>query len=85
MKLQIDQNNLLSIDHPGIPQLKEYTYEVSGWRFSDWDKGMIVLHKKDFKVMNLKNIGDGMSVVWIGRKTQYGFEYFVENFVQQAF
>ena len=35
--------------------------------------------------MNLKNLGDGMSVVWVGRDTQYGFDYFVESFVQQAF
>ncbi|HCB52116.1 TPA: hypothetical protein DEP21_06205 [Patescibacteria group bacterium] len=84
MKLVIDQNNLLSIDHPGIPQLKEYTYEVSGWKFSDWDKGMIVLHKKEFKVMNLKNLGDGMSVVYIKNTPNLAIDTDISS-LRQAF
>jgi hypothetical protein len=65
MKIQIDQNHLVSIAHPEIPQLKEYTYFAAGWKFSDWDKGMVVLHKKDFKLVNLKHLGDGMQVIYV--------------------
>ncbi|MEI8092515.1 MAG: hypothetical protein WCG98_10595 [bacterium] len=65
MEIQIDNNHLLSIFNPQIPQTKEYTYTVSGYTFSDYDKGMIVLHKKDFKIVNLKNLGDGMNVVYL--------------------
>ena len=65
MKIEIDQNHLVSIVHPEIPQLKEYSYFAAWWKFSDFDKGMVVLHKKDFKVVNLKHLGDGMQVIWI--------------------
>lgn len=69
MKIQIDQNHLLTISNPSIPQTKEYTYTVSGYTFSDFDKGMIILHKKDFKIINLKNLGDGMNVVYCKKDT----------------
>ena len=65
MKIEIDQNHLVSIVHPEIPQLKEYSYFAAWWKFSDWDKGMVVLHKKDFKVINLKHLGDGMQVIYV--------------------
>ncbi|MDD3263154.1 MAG: hypothetical protein PHR61_04940 [Candidatus Absconditabacteria bacterium] len=65
MKLSIDQNNFLCVDHPEIPQVKQYTYQVAGYQFSDWDKGMIVLHKKDFKILNLKHFGDGMNLIYV--------------------
>ena len=38
MKLTIDKNNLLTIDNESIPKTKEYTYHVSGYSFSDFDK-----------------------------------------------
>ncbi len=65
MKLSIDQNKFLCIDHSEIPQIKQYIYQVSGYQFSDWDKGMIILHKKDFKIINLKHLGDGMNLIYI--------------------
>lgn len=65
MKLLIDQHGFLCIEHPEIPQVKQYTYQVAGYQFSDRDKGMVVLHKKDFKVLNLKHFGDGMNVVFV--------------------
>ena len=65
MQIQIDSNNLLVIENESIPQTKEYTYTVGWYKFSDFDKWIIVLHKKDWKIINLKNLGDGMSVVYI--------------------
>ena len=64
MKITFDANNLLVIENPNIPQVKEYTYETSGYRFSSYDKGIIILHKKDFKIINLKDLGDNMNVVY---------------------
>lgn len=64
MKIEVDQNNILSIRNPNIPQTKEYTYNVWWYHFSDYDKWIIILHKKDRKIINLKNLGDGMSVVY---------------------
>lgn len=64
MKLTIDQHGFLCVEHPEIPQIKQYTYQVAGYQFSDRDKGMVVLHKKDFKVLNLKHFGDGMNLIY---------------------
>jgi len=38
MKILIDQNNLLTIENPNIPKLKEYTNIASGYSFSGYDK-----------------------------------------------
>lgn len=65
MKIQFDQNHLLTIENENIPQTKEYTYSAGGYTFSDFDKGVVVLHKKDFKITNLKNLGDGMNVIYL--------------------
>ena len=65
MKIQIDKNNLLTITNENIPQTKEYSYHVSGYSFSDFDKGILVLHKKDWKIINLKNLSDNMNVVYL--------------------
>lgn len=56
MKIEIDKNHLLTIFNENIPATKEYTYNVSGYIFSDYDKGIIVLHKKERKIINLKNL-----------------------------
>jgi len=65
MRIQKDNNNLLTIFNENIPQTKEYTYHVSGYTFSDFDKWIIVLHKKEWKIISLKNLGDNMSVVYV--------------------
>lgn len=65
MKIEINQNNLLTISNENIPQTKEYTYNASGYTFSDYDKWIIVLHKKEWKIVNLKNLWDNMNVVYI--------------------
>lgn len=65
MKIWKDKNNLLTIFNETIPQTKEYTYDVSWYTFSDFDKWMIVLHKKERKIINLKNLGDTMSIVYL--------------------
>jgi len=70
MKVTIDKNHLLVIENPNIPQTKEYTYNVSGYTFSDFDTGIIVLHKKEWKIISLKNLGDTMSVCYVAPRTE---------------
>lgn len=65
MRIEKDKNNLLTIFNENIPQTKEYTYHVGGYIFSDFDKGIIVLHKKEWKIISLKNLGDNMNVVYM--------------------
>ncbi|EKD25431.1 MAG: hypothetical protein ACD_80C00058G0006 [uncultured bacterium (gcode 4)] len=65
MRIEKDKNNLLTIFNEEIPQTKEYAYHVSGYTFSDFDRWIIVLHKKEWKIINLKNLGDNMNVVYM--------------------
>lgn len=70
MKITFDTNKLLVIENPNIPQVKEYTYEASGYQFSSYDKGIIVLHKKELKIVNIKNLGDTMNVIYITERPE---------------
>ncbi len=70
MKIHVDSNHLLVIDNENIPKTKEYRYQAWGYSFSDYDKGLIVLIKKDFRIINLKNLSDGMSVVYVKNNTK---------------
>lgn len=65
MKITVDDNNILSIENDNIPQVKKYTYNVNGYTFSDFDKGIIVYHKKQFKIINLKDLWDKMWVILV--------------------
>lgn len=55
----------MCVEHPEILQVKQYTYQVAGYQFSDRDKWMVVLHKKDFKLVNLKHFGDWMNLIFV--------------------
>lgn len=65
MKILVDDNNILSIENPNIPKNKEYSYNVSGYVFSDFDKWIIVYHKKQFKIINLKDLWDKMWIILV--------------------
>lgn len=65
MLIHFNPNHLLAIENENIPQLKAYTYTAGGYTFSGYDEGMIVAHKKDIKIVNLKNLGDGMNVIYL--------------------
>ena len=66
MKILVDKNNLLAIENENFPQNKEFTQIVSWFKFSDFDKWMIVYHKKQFKIVNLKDLWDKMWVIMVG-------------------
>jgi len=65
MKILVDDNNILSIENPNIPKVKKYSYDVSGYNFSDFDKWIIVYHKKQFKIINLKDLWDKMWIILV--------------------
>lgn len=65
MKILIDKNNLLVIENPNIPKLKEYANIASGYNFSDYDKWIIVYNKKEIKIINLKNLWDSMNIFYV--------------------
>ncbi len=68
MQLSIDKNDLLVIENPNIPETKEYCQNVSGFDFCSFDKWLIIYHKKQFKIINLKDLGDKMWVIMIWEK-----------------
>lgn len=70
MHLQIDQNNILSINHPNIPNSKEYRNLVSGYSFSSTDKWILVYHKKQIKIISLKNLWENISVFHISSRPE---------------
>ena len=65
MKICIDDNNILVIENENIPQVKKYSYNVSWYTFSDFDKWIIVYHKKQFKIINLKDLWDKMWIILV--------------------
>lgn len=65
MKIIVDDNNILSIENPNIPRNKEYSYNVSGYSFTDFDKWIVVYHKKQFKIINLKDLWDKMWIILV--------------------
>ncbi len=85
MKILIDKNNLLVINNPNIPKLKEYSNVASGYRFSDYDKGIIIYHKKIIKIINLKNLWDNMNIFYVIKRKNLpiGQTGLVENHLDQ--
>lgn len=70
MQLQIDQNNILSIHHPDISANKEYQNVVWWFSFSSLDKWILVYHKKEIKVISLKNLWENMSVFHLSSRPE---------------
>lgn len=65
MLISFDENHLLTIQNPELPQLKTYHYMMSGYKFSSLDKEIFVYHKRNWKTINLKNLGEGMQVAYL--------------------
>lgn len=65
MLISFDENHLLSVQNPDLPQLKPYSYMLSGWSFSSFDKEIFVYYKRAWKLINLKNLGDGMQIAYL--------------------
>ena len=65
MLISFDENHILSVYNPDIPQLKPYSYTLSGWSFSSFDKEIFVYYKRARKLINLKNLGDGMQIAYL--------------------
>ena len=65
MLISFDENHILSVYNPDLPQLKPYSYTLSGWSFSSFDKEIFVYYKRARKLINLKNLGDGMQIAYL--------------------
>ena len=65
MLISFDENHILSVYNPDLPKLKPYSYTLSGWNFSSFDKEIFVYYKRARKLINLKNLGDGMQIAYL--------------------
>ncbi len=74
MKLVFDQHHLLCVENPNIPQLKEYRFSLSGYQISSYDKGIFVYHKRQRKLLNLKNLGEGMQVCYLQKEKKPDYQ-----------
>lgn len=65
MHLFFDHHHLLCVEHPHIPSIKEYRFSLAGKPISSPDKGALVYHKRQRKLIHLKNLGDGMQLCYL--------------------
>ena len=64
MKIQFDENQLLSIYDEKLPQLKNYQYILDWYQIETTDRLIFTYQKRAWKLINLKNLGDGMQVAF---------------------
>ena len=64
MKIQFDENQLLSIYDEKLPQLKNYQYILDWYQIETTDRLIFAYQKRTWKLINLKNLGDGMQVAF---------------------
>lgn len=65
MNILIDNNNILAIENEDISNNKQYSYNLNWFQLSDFDKKIVVYHKKQFKIINLKDLWDRMWVIMV--------------------
>ena len=64
MKIAFDHNNILTLIDPDIPQHKTYTYVLDNYQIESTDTLLFVYQKRAWKLINLKNLGDGMQIAF---------------------
>ena len=64
MKIAFDHNNILTLIDREILQHKTYTYVLDNYQIESTDTLLFVYQKRAWKLINLKNLGDGMQVAF---------------------
>ena len=64
MKIAFDHNNILTLIDPDIPQHKTYTYVLDNYQIESTDTLLFVYQKRAWKLINLKNLGEGMQIAF---------------------
>lgn len=64
MKIQFDENQILSIYDEKLPQLRNYQYILDWYQIETTDRLVFAYQKRAWKLINLKNLGDGMQVAF---------------------
>jgi hypothetical protein len=72
-----DSNSLLCIEDETLDTGKTYQHNFQGYTISEKNKLFFVVHKKEIKLVELKNIGNTMGVVYLAhreKKTSFPLE-----------
>ena len=64
MKIQFDENQLLSIYDEKLPRLRNYQYILDWYQIETTDRLIFAYQKRAWKLIHLKNLGDGMQVAF---------------------
>ena len=64
MKIQFDENQLLSIYDEKLPQLRNYQYILDWYQIATTDRLIFAYQKRAWKLINLKNLGEGMQIAF---------------------
>lgn len=64
MKIQFDENQLLSIYDEKLPQLRNYQYILDWYQIETTDRLIFAYQKRAWKLINLKNLGEGMQIAF---------------------
>lgn len=65
VKLKFDDLNLLSYELEEKSNLKLYSFCFSWWRFNSKDKGILIYNKRQWRIIHLKEISEGMQVCYL--------------------
>lgn len=79
--IYIDKNNLLCASEE-ISKDKNYNIKLNGTNFESFDKKIFVRHKKNIKIINLKDLWDKMEVFYIKNKPEETLWLDKEIFIQ---
>lgn len=84
MPIAFDQFWFLSREDSSLPQLKSYHYSISGLSFASYDKRVFVYYKRQWKRIQLKNLGDGMQLAYqVSTRPNLTYEW-QEDFLTNA-
>ena len=78
MKIQFDENQLLSIYDEKLPQLKNYQYILDWYQIETTDRLIFTYQKRAWKLINLKNLGDGMQVAFSPKAQGFNEETWIK-------
>ena len=70
MRANIDEQRILGIEGENLDTGKQYAQDFQGYRFSSRNKLMFVAHKKEIKLIELKNIGSTMGVFYCSERKE---------------
>jgi hypothetical protein len=84
MRAILDHNHLLCIQGNNLDTGKTYQNTFQGYQISEKNTLLFILHKKEIKLIELKNIGSTMGILYIAERPPFHELKLLPEFVQLA-